>query len=247
MGNLGINLGYLLVQILNFAMLFVAISVWIIKPIRKSMKAREETLAQGLEEARSAKQASANAARQAETIIAEAQQKASQIVQEANERASLIGDEVRSKALADTQKEREAAMEEMEIEKRHMLTKMRSRVVKLSISAATHLIGETLSENEERQHQLLDEFFSGIKDGKVTILENTELTGRDAHVTSAVPLTDEEKLTIKNYLLKSLDPALDIDFSVDTSILGGLVVRVGDHVVDGSVAGQLQQLQHELV
>jgi F0F1-type ATP synthase delta subunit len=34
---------------------------------------------------------------------------------------------------------------------------------------------------------------------------------------------------------------------VDTSILGGVVVQVGDRVIDGSIAGKLQALRDRLV
>ncbi|MBP7786459.1 MAG: F0F1 ATP synthase subunit delta, partial [Longilinea sp.] len=38
----------------------------------------------------------------------------------------------------------------------------------------------------------------------------------------------------------------DINFRVDPTILGGVVVRVGDRVVDGSVVGKLQTLKQNL-
>ena len=39
---------------------------------------------------------------------------------------------------------------------------------------------------------------------------------------------------------------LNVDFKVDPKILGGLVVRVGDRVVDASVSGQLESLKQSL-
>ncbi len=38
----------------------------------------------------------------------------------------------------------------------------------------------------------------------------------------------------------------DLSFRVDPQILGGLVVRVGDRVMDGSAAGQLERLHQSL-
>jgi F0F1-type ATP synthase delta subunit len=37
-----------------------------------------------------------------------------------------------------------------------------------------------------------------------------------------------------------------VDFRVDPSILGGLVIHVGDKILDGSVAGQLETLRQSL-
>jgi F0F1-type ATP synthase delta subunit len=47
-------------------------------------------------------------------------------------------------------------------------------------------------------------------------------------------------------MLNRLGETAEIAFNVNPNILGGLVVRVGDKVVDGSVAGQIQNLRNSL-
>jgi F0F1-type ATP synthase delta subunit len=39
---------------------------------------------------------------------------------------------------------------------------------------------------------------------------------------------------------------VDLDFRVDVSLLGGVVVHVGDKIIDGSVAGKLNALHERL-
>ena len=87
---------------------------------------------------------------------------------------------------------------------------------------------------------MLDEFFSGIKDGKVVVVEG-DFAGDSAEVTSALPLTDNEQENVK----KNFN-AKDVTFKVDPAILGGLVVKIGDKVLDGSVAGKLDGLRQTL-
>ena len=53
-------------------------------------------------------------------------------------------------------------------------------------------------------------------------------------------------LRVKSELLGKLKEGASITFRVDPKILGGLVVRVGDRVVDGSVAGQMLALRQSL-
>jgi F-type H+-transporting ATPase subunit b len=79
---LGLNLGYLLVQILNFAILFVVLRAWVFKPIMDLLERRRETIAQGVEDARIAAEARANAEKEAESILTEAQKKAAERVRE---------------------------------------------------------------------------------------------------------------------------------------------------------------------
>jgi F0F1-type ATP synthase delta subunit len=60
-------------------------------------------------------------------------------------------------------------------------------------------------------------------------------------VTSALPLTNREQ----DRVAKSID-AENVTYQVDPRILGGLIVRVGDQVVDGSVQAQISSLRDSL-
>ena len=92
----------------------------------------------------------------------------------------------------------------------------------------------------------MDEFFSGVKGDSVVVLEGKEFKGGKAEVTSALPLTPEERKFVESDILQLSGTETTISFIVDPSILGGLVVRLGDKVVDGSVYSQLQELKQNL-
>ncbi len=66
-------------------------------------------------------------------------------------------------------------------------------------------------------------------------------------VTSAVPLTDDEKRALAEKLAAQFGENLEFEYREDPSILGGLVIRVGDRVIDASVAGKLKALRETLV
>ena len=70
--------------------------------------------------------------------------------------------------------------------------------------------------------------------------------GTRAHITSAVPLTDAEKSALEAKLRAQFGNDLTLEYVVSQDILGGLVVRVGDKVIDGSVAGKLAELKQKL-
>ena len=70
---------------------------------------------------------------------------------------------------------------------------------------------------------------------------------RVARVTTAVPLTDEERGQVEEKLAARFGIGLDFEFVVDESILGGLRVHVGDEIIDSSVAGKLAALRENLV
>jgi F-type H+-transporting ATPase subunit b len=242
---LGINLGYLLVQLTNFAIIFVVLRVWAYGPIVNMLKERRERIAKGLEDARIASEARENAETEAEKILADARTKASGEVREVTLRAEDQAKEILAAADAVAGKAREKALESVEAERVSVLSDVRSQVAALSIAVAQKLIGENL--DEKRQRVLIDDFFSGVKSGKVSVLEGAgKITASGAQVTSALPLTSEEEETVKKDVLNILGGKGDVEFKVDPNILGGLVVRVGDKVLDGSVAGQLNSLGQSL-
>lgn len=243
MEALGINPGFLLIQIVNLVIAYVVISKWIVGPVMGMLEKRRETVAQGLEDARVAAEARANAEKEAQKIIAEAQAKAGAVVREATERAEAAARDVTAAAEAEAKKAADKALAGVEEERNRILGDLRGQVAALAIAATQKLVGETL--DEKRQRALLDEFFAGVKSGKVTVLEGAEVSGQAAEVTSALPLTAEEQAAVKKDVLARAGAAA-VAFRVDPAILGGLVVKVGDKVLDGSVAGKLEGLRSSL-
>jgi F-type H+-transporting ATPase subunit delta len=67
-----------------------------------------------------------------------------------------------------------------------------------------------------------------------------------AQVKSAVPLTEAEKEALRARLVERFGADLEFEFSVDASLIGGVYLRVGDQVIDGTVAGKLAALRDRL-
>ena len=133
-------------------------------------------------------------------------------------------------------------MAEVEEERNRMLNELRGQVVALALAATRKLLQANL--DEHRQHALLEEFFSGVRDRKVQLLQDAGLSAaQSAEVTSALPLSAAEQDLVRQELLSQVGATASVTFRVDPAILGGLVLRVGDQVVDGSLAGQLEDLR----
>lgn len=242
MEKLGLNLGFLLGQIIAFGIVFITLRAWVYVPLVALLEKRRQAIAQGVEDARIAAEARANAEQEAQRIVAEAQGKAAQVMREASERAEGVALEIKSAAEKDVARAREEALAEVNEERTRILGELRNQVIVLAMAATQKLVSETL--DEKRQHALLDEFFSGVRGGKVIVLEGETLTGQTAEVVSALPLTESEREIVRKDL--RLESGAEVSFRVDPSILGGVVVRLGDRVVDGSVAGKLQALRQTL-
>lgn len=245
MEALGISLGYILVHALSFGILFVVLRAWVYKPVLGMLERRRLAIARGLEDARVAADARANAEQEASRILAEAQTQAAEVVREATERAGKVEQEIRAQAESEAMRARESALAELEGERNRMLSEMRGQIASLVIAASRQIIREGL--DEQRQRSMVNEFFSGIRSGGVPFLQSADLDEADtAEITSALPLTAEEQQMIRQELTGRLKNDVAVNFRVDPDIMGGLIVRVGDQVIDGSVTGQLEDLQARL-
>jgi len=68
----------------------------------------------------------------------------------------------------------------------------------------------------------------------------------DVDVYTAYAFTKEARQDFASKLEKTLNKKVHMKISVDKSLIGGVLVRAGDKVIDGSIRGQLQQLQKAL-
>lgn len=87
-------------------------------------------------------------------------------------------------------------------------------------------------------HEILEYFIAKVKEYKKIGI---------AHVTSAVPLSTDQKSQIEQKLLATTSYVqFEMNYAVDESLIGGVVIRIGDRVVDGSVKNKLYELKKDL-
>jgi len=94
----------------------------------------------------------------------------------------------------------------------------------------------------ERQRE---QFLSDIV-GNYVDLANRARNVTEAMVTSAVELTPEERKQLAGLLNKLTGKKVETSYAVDPSLIGGVVVRIGDRVIDGSVRARLATLREHL-
>lgn len=66
-------------------------------------------------------------------------------------------------------------------------------------------------------------------------------------VTSAFPLSDEEKTDFTRSAEQQFGSLVQVDWKTDSSLLGGLVIKAGDTVLDNSVSGSLEKMRSSLL
>lgn len=246
LGKLGVNPLFLLSQIINFLILFGALSVFLWKPIMQRLDERREMLEKEKDDAEALAEARANIQTERERALEQTREEAQKILAEAREQASTLTEQASREARQGAAEMLDEARNTAQEERNRILGELRGQISAMAIAAAQKIVGETM--DEKRQQSLVESFFSGIHEGRVEVLpEGVESrAGEPVTITSAIPLTDEQQVVIQRDLASRLGEEGAINFHVDPRILGGLVVRVGDRVVDGSAAGQLERLHQSL-
>jgi len=232
MEALGINGGFLFAQIVNFTIFAVALYFGAWGPLLKFLDDRREKVAKGLEDARIAAEARANAEKEAEKILQQARAEAQKITADARASAEERARPIIHAAEEEAGKIRADANERAQEAQSTALASVRGQVVTLAIAAANKLIGEAM--DKKQQEKIVNEFFT---------TSTTEIKGLGGNlvVTTALPLTDTEKKDLEKTLGGTV-----AEWRADPAILGGIVVRAGDKVVDGSVRSRMQNLAGSL-
>ena len=103
--------------------------------------------------------------------------------------------------------------------------------------------------DETRVRQAVQKVIQVKPRGYVQILSHfqrlvkLDLERRTARVESAVALSPELQAKVRDNLTKTYGPGLSLSFAQNPALIGGLRIRVGSDVFDGSVQGRLQSLQ----
>lgn len=239
MEALGINPIYLIAQILNFLLIWFLLSRLVFPRVLKALEERRALIEKGLEDAKAAEQLRASVQAERQRILEEAIAERQRIVAEAVRQAEQQRAQILAEARAEAQRLLEVAREEAERERERILGELRSHIATLALAAAYRVVGDAL--DETRHRRLIQEFFTTMPPRVLEELRGVK--GDRVEVISAIPLQEEEKQSIRQELAARLDLTGDVIFRADPTILGGLVVRVGDRVVDGSVRSHMEGLR----
>ncbi len=109
---------------------------------------------------------------------------------------------------------------------------------------------------DESDQYVRNFFYVMLKEGDTGLLGDVvvnlnQMTGGGpqvdvARVTTALPLTDDEKDQFRQKLRQQYGQSLEFNFEVDSAIVGGAVVQIGDKIIDGSVATRLESMSNLL-
>jgi F-type H+-transporting ATPase subunit b len=229
---LGINGGFLIAQIINFTLIAALLGAMLWKPAINMLDAREMKIQKGLEDAAAAAKARQNAETEAEKILAQARVEAQNVIDDARGRGDDVASNIEKEARAAAEKIQSDAQADAMAARDQQLGDLRDQVLSISVAVASRILGENI--DAKKQKSLVDGFISDLPEGAKGL-------GGKVEVISAMPLSDAEQTKVQKAI--GADSAT---FTVNPAILGGLIVRSADRVVDGSVRSNLSKVSQNL-
>jgi F-type H+-transporting ATPase subunit b len=230
MEKLGISPGQLIAQLVNFIMLFLALKFLAWKPLMKYLDAKKAKIAKINTDSILINDRLVNTEKEKKDILDQARLEA--LTQSESARMA-IQNQVRqqlAEAEKNAEKIRNAAISDAETLKNSSIESAKDRLAELIIEATTRLIGHTLT---------LPENMPKLTELWTVPVEAMDL-GNPITCTTAVELTATEK----NLICKQLNT--QVEFTVDPSILGGMIFESGQLSVDASVRMKISSLKRAL-
>lgn len=161
MERLGVNLPWLISQIVNFALLLLILRMVLYRPLLSMLEERKNRIQESLDEAERVKQEAATAEAEYQEKVSEARREAQQAVARANQAAEKVREQVLVEAREEARQILAQARKEAEEEQHQAVLRARDDVADLAILAARRVIGDTM--DEPRQRKLVAEFLDTLE------------------------------------------------------------------------------------
>lgn len=152
---LGINLKYLIAQIINLVLLFILLYKLLFKRFLTTLDERSARIQKGLEDAETASKRAAEAEEVYQERIEQAERERQAILSKAAQEAEKLKEDILTRAQEEAKQLALEAQAGIERQREQMISELRKQVPDLTLLATTRVIGQIL--DEKAQRRLIDE------------------------------------------------------------------------------------------
>lgn len=237
-------------EIANFLLLTILLYHFLFRPVIRNVQARaaeKERLAQEIAQDR---QATAEMRAELERRLAQIDQDAAAIISKAQQQAEAA----RATLLQHTQAEVERILAEAHVDahqwRQKTVNDFHDELIEAILDISGWVIGRiaTPQLHEALVQQLNDHIWdmgrNGIQEVE-TIRRSLKDRAPVAYVATAQPLSAEQQNRLADTFTALADHNVKLELQIDPNLRCGVRARLGDTVMDSSIAGQLSKLRHD--
>jgi F-type H+-transporting ATPase subunit alpha len=232
-------------MILNFVILIGALWYFARKPVAKKFKDRRQKIADELENSNKARAEAAALGTDIEKAKADAEKRKSGMLEDARAQA-----EQNSKIAASlSQEEAAGIVDDARMSEQQMHKEMLGRVGVNTVKEAAKITGQVLKQDAfaSSRQSLTDRYIEQIRQLVAAmpsdILNMNELKKLNISISSSEPLSDEEMKRLQQIICETF---ISCHNEVDDKLIGGVRMKVGDTVYDGTLAHSLDRLTQDV-
>ena len=158
MKELGVDLGLLISQVVNFGLLLLILSLVLFKPILRKLEERAARVRKGIQDSEEAERLRQEAEEHYQDEMEKSRLEARQVVERATRMAEQQRQEILAQARSDAHELLARAQEQAKRHRQEREIEWRQQIVDLAIAAASRLLREDL--DDDRHHALVHEFLT---------------------------------------------------------------------------------------
>ena len=234
-------------KIVNFIILFGALYLICRKMnlFDKMFGSRRRGIGEEIENSEKAKAQAKALGEDIEKARAENEERKQQLLKDAEVQAEADGAAI----AAAGEQEAKSLVENAEKSEAQLMAQMRDRVSSDAVRRVAEITAEVLRNGnfEDSKQALNDKFIEQIKElvsaMPSDILNMNELKKLDISIKSAQPLSDEEMKKLTQIICETF---ISCHNEVDSDVIGGVRMQVGDTVYDGTLAHTLDRLSQDV-
>lgn len=148
-------------QVVNFAIVFIVLYIFALKPLKKLMDERGEKIQSGLDNADKQKELLAASKADYDAVIAKGKKEANELLQTVRKESEELRAELLDKSKAESEKILAAGVAKFEDEKKRMLAEAKTEIVGLVMSATESVLGKAVDQKVEAN--LVEESLKELK------------------------------------------------------------------------------------
>lgn len=237
----------LIVQIINFAILLVALKFVLFDRIVQHMDERQARLAQMRDQAHEEREKVEQKSRELERRLADIEQEREDRLAEAREDARQWREELIETARSEVGEQRDRWRQALEDEREQMLRRIRTQVGEQVLALTRRALADLA--DVELQGRFLDAFERRLE--ALEPDERDELKGwivDDGRpiVVSTAELDDDERDRLRRLVHDLAEEKVEVDFRQDDGLIGGLEIQVGGRAFGWTVDGYLEGLDESM-
>lgn len=236
------NLWTFLLQVVNFVVLALVLRHLLYRPLHEAIERRREAVRQTQAEAEKAREEADAIKHQLEERLAQVDRQREETLREAREQAEVERRRLLAEAETAAQRLQEEVRRSLEHDREEMLQKLSGDVVAHALNLAERLLCESADSTLQAQlARHLIETLDGLPTEQREELRRDWQTEEQSWLEAATKPDEETLKRLTATVASVAGRELTLNVQCNPALIGGVRLRIGGHLWDASIAGQLEE------